>query len=338
MIDAAIDSPGIVVDALLPEKKPAPETNKPPAETKKPAADKPLAKQPAEKPKAKALDIWPLPATGKVVLRTGFVQSGHLKVAPVSATLTLERERAHLELAEGQVCGIALPFTLDATPQGFTAAARLSAKKLPIDQSVKCLSADRVLLTGALDMNAELRTEGKADALLKNLKGTVNADLRNGQVMKFALIGNILSMRNIVALAEQGGPKLAAEGFPFRQLSAKGHFKDGYFMLDEGVFYSNAIGLGANGWISLSDYQSRLTVLVAPLALLTETIRKLPLLGYVIGGTFTSLPVAVSGDIRDPLVVPLGPGAITQDLLGVLGRAISLPSQLAPAAPPPPRR
>ncbi|HYX67003.1 MAG TPA: AsmA-like C-terminal domain-containing protein, partial [Burkholderiales bacterium] len=217
------------------------------------------------------------------------------------------------------------------------ASAKISAKKLPFEQTAKCLSADKVLLTGTLDLNAGLSSEGQLADLVKNLKGTVGADLRNGQVMKFPLLGNILSMKNIVALAEQGGPKLTAEGFPYRQLSAKGHLDGGYFMLDEGVFYSNAVGLGANGWISLTDYQSRLTVLVAPLALLTETIRKLPILGYVIGGTFTSLPVAVSGDIRDPLVVPLGPGAITSELTGILGRTLSLPGHLAPSTPPPRR-
>ena len=332
VIDAEIESPGVLIDALLPKKPEKPAPAKAPAK----APEKPAAPS-EETQKAKAPDLWPLPVTGRVTLNAGYLQSGHLKAEPVAAVLTLEEERAHLELTQGQLCGIALPFTLDATPKGYAAAAKISAKKLPLEQTAKCLSAEKVLLTGTLDVDADLRSEGKPDALLKNLKGTVSADLRNGQVMKFALIGNILSMRNVVALAEQGGPKLAAEGFPYRQLSAKGHLNDGYFMLDEGVFYSNAIGLGANGWISLADYQSRLTVLVAPLALLTETIRKLPVLGYVIGGTFTSLPVAVSGDIRDPLVVPLGPGAITSELTGIISRTLSLPGQLAPSTPPPRR-
>jgi hypothetical protein len=86
--------------------------------------------------------------------------------------------------------------------------------------------------------------------------------------------------------------------------------------------------MGANGWISLIDFQSNLTVLVAPLALLDEGVRKIPLLGYVVGGTFTSLPVAVSGDIRDPRVVPLGPRAITNELSGILTRTITLPGKV----------
>ena len=328
VIDAEIESPGIVLDALLPKKpdKPAPAKPKP-----EPGAEK------TRKPQKKGPELWPLPVTGRIALKAGFVQSGHLKVEPVAAVLTMEEQRANLNLTEGQLCGMALPFTLEATPKGFAASAKISAKKQPVEQTAKCLSDEKVLLTGTLDMNAELRTEGRLEELVPHLQGSVSADLRNGQVMKFALIGNILSMRNIVALAQQGGPKLAAEGFPFRQLRANGHLEKGRFVLDDAVFHSNAVGMGANGWISLTDYQCGLTVLVAPLALLDEAVRKLPILGYVVGGTFTSLPVGVSGDIRDPWVVPLGPGAITSDLMGVLGRTLSLPGKLAPSAPPPRR-
>jgi hypothetical protein len=50
-------------------------------------------------------------------------------------------------------------------------------------------------------------------------------------------------------------------------------------------------------------------------------------LGYVVGSSFTSLPVGVSGDIRDPVVIPLGPSAITSSLLGIFNRTIKLPGK-----------
>ncbi len=71
-------------------------------------------------------------------------------------------------------------------------------------------------------------------------------------------------------------------------------------------------------------------MLVAPLALLNEAVSKVPIIGYVAGGALTSLPVAVNGDIRNPLVVPLGPRAITSELKGIFERTITLPGQLLP--------
>ena len=57
-------------------------------------------------------------------------------------------------------------------------------------------------------------------------------------------------------------------------------------------------------------------------------VRDVPVLGYVIGGTFTSVPVGVSGDIRNPLVVPLGPLAVGSEVLGIFERTLKLPAKL----------
>jgi hypothetical protein len=142
------------------------------------------------------------------------------------------------------------------------------------------------------------------------------------------LLGNILSMGNIASMMKEGGPKLDEKGFPYRTLVVAGRFENGKFLLDEGAFRSDALGLAANGWIALDKPESRLTVLVAPFSRVDELVRKVPLVGYIIGGAFTSVPVGVSGDIRDPLVVPLGPGAVTSEVLGIFERTLKLPAKL----------
>ncbi|MGH8642752.1 MAG: hypothetical protein ACRET6_13650, partial [Burkholderiales bacterium] len=127
---------------------------------------------------------------------------------------------------------------------------------------------------------------------------------------------------------KDGAPRMDAKGFPYRSMRIAGRFEDGRFVLEEGAFHSDAVGLAANGWISLVEPQSRLTVLVAPFSRLDELVRGVPILGYVVGGVFTSVPVGVSGDIRDPLVVPLGPAAITSEVLGIFERTLKLPVKL----------
>jgi hypothetical protein len=50
-----------------------------------------------------------------------------------------------------------------------------------------------------------------------------------------------------------------------------------------------------------------------------------------------ALPVAVTGDIRNPVIVPLGPRAITDQLLGIFERTLKLPGKLVvPSAQPKP--
>jgi len=314
VIDAQLDSPGVIVDALLPPGD------------KRPAAEGRLKQPPGDKGEISRL--WPLPVTGRVAVRSDFVQYGRHMVTPVVATLVIEEQRAHLDLDQARLCGISLPLTIDAQPQGFAVSARIIAQKEQVQQAAHCLTDQHVLITGDFDLRADLRTEGKAEDLVRNLKGTVRADMREGRVMKFALLGNILSMQNIAALLEKEGPRLDDAGFPYRSVTVAGHFQEGRFIVEESAFRSDAVGLAANGWISLLDYETRLSVLVAPFGRFDQLARKLPILGYVVGGTFTSLPVGVSGDIRDPLVVPLGPGAITSELVGIFERALKLPARL----------
>jgi hypothetical protein len=94
------------------------------------------------------------------------------------------------------------------------------------------------------------------------------------------------------------------------------------------TFVSDAVGLVAEGYITLPQRDSHMTVLVAPFGSLDRLVRSIPLIGYIIGGTFTSIPVAVTGDIRDPNVVVLGPRAVGSELLGIFERTLKLPSKI----------
>jgi hypothetical protein len=319
VIDAKIESRGVLVDALRRGKGTA-------------MGAQPVAGAAPPKPRADtvmdASRIWPLPVTGRIEVQADFVQSGRHRVAPLVATLALEARRVHVDLTQAAVCGISLPLVFEATPQAYSISARIAAKQQQLEQSAHCLTGEGVLISGLYDLNADVSTQGRPAELLENLVGTIRADAQDGRVMKFALLGNILSMGNIASMMKEGGPKLDEKGFPYRTLVVAGRFENGKFLLDEGAFRSDALGLAANGWIALDKPESRLTVLVAPFSRVDELVRKVPLVGYIIGGAFTSVPVGVSGDIRDPLVVPLGPGAVTSEVLGIFERTLKLPAKL----------
>jgi hypothetical protein len=318
VIDAQVDSAGIDVDVLL-QAGDRKVVEKPPAAESRP--DLPAGKRELSR-------LWPLPVTGQFSLRSNFLQRGRYRIAPIVATLALQPERAHLELQQAQLCGISLPMTIDATPGGVIASAKFTAQKQQLEETARCLADQHVLITGEFDLKADLTSRGKIGDLARSMKGSVVADIRDGKVMKFALLGNILSMGNVASLMKADGPKLDAQGFPYRKVVMAGRFDGGRFILDEGAFQSDALGLAANGWISTTDYSSRLTVLVAPFGRIDRLVRDVPILGYIVGGTFTSVPVGVSGDIRDPLVVPLGPAAVTSEVLGIFERTLKLPVKL----------
>jgi hypothetical protein len=310
IIDAQLDSLGIVVDELLPQ------------------ADETGAAEPAARKEEVFGQLWPLFVTGLVKVRSDFIQYGQYRAAPVSATVTLEEQRAQIDVHEARLCGISFPLTVEAMPHRLAASAHIIARRQELEESVRCLTDQRVLITGGFDLRADLSTSGRRGELARNLKGTVTAQAREGQIRKFALLGNILALTSVTGLFEQGAPQLGRQGFAYRQLAIAGHFDGGRFVLEEGALDSNAFGLAATGTIDFLQRDSRLTVLVAPFSRVDRLVRKVPIVGYVVGGTFTSVPVGVSGDIRNPVVTPLGPRAVTSELTGIFERTLKLPARL----------
>jgi hypothetical protein len=304
VIQARLESPGIVLERLLP----------PPAE--KPA------------PKEKS-PLWPLPVTGRIEVRAGFVQGPRHRIAPFEGSLALEPRRARLEVKEARACGLSFPMEVEAVPDDLVAWLHLSMRDEPLADAIACLTGGRVAMTGKADLRAELQTRGPTPDLVRNLTGTAHAEVRDGRVKKFALIGNILAFRGIASLEDMS----KADGFPYRRMIAKGQFAGGQFILEEGFFDSSAARLAATGHVDLLGANSQLSVLIAPLTTVERLVGAVPLIGDVFGGAMVALPVAVKGDIRDPAIVPLGPRAISDQLLGIFERTLKLPGKLVVPAP-----
>jgi hypothetical protein len=298
VIDARLESPGVDLGRILPPPRP---------------------RAPGEKEPA----IFPLPVSGRIEVRSGFVNYQRYRVEPFDGILSLEPRRARLEIKEARMCGVSFPLELEAVPAEVVASIHLAMKNEPLEQTMRCLTGDAVQITGNADFSAELRTRGRRPSLLRNLTGSAQAELRQGRVKKFALLGNILSVRNIGSVQ-----RMQEDGFPYRGMSARGHFADGAFVVEEGAFDSDAVNLAATGRIDLLGAGSRLTVLVGLLTFVDRIAGAIPIVGDIFGGSLTALPISVSGDIRDPLVLPLDPRAITEHLLGILGRTAKVPGKL----------
>ena len=329
IVDASIESEGIVLDRLL-ALVAADGPRSAGVLPARPRSESPIEPQAAAAAEQDFAHWWPLPVTGRVSLRSGFIQTGSYRAAPVNLVLSLEAERARLDVEQAQLCGIALPFTLEARREAWSAAARIAAPKQSVNEMARCLAGEHLQITGDADFLFDLKTQGRGRDLLRNLEGTGRIETRDGRIQKFALIANILSLLDIKDTV-QAAEDIAegAQGFRYRRIAAAGRIRNGQFVLDEGTFESPSAGMAANGSVRLADGDTRMTVLVAPFGRVDRLVRGIPVVGYVVGGTFTSIPVSVSGDIRSPLVVPLGPRAVTQELLGIFERTVKLPAKLA---------
>jgi len=310
-----IDSPGIVVDALR---------GTPTAQAVSAVSDTP------SKP-SKPFDLWSLPLKGSLSLRTDFVEYRGYRIQGIGAVATLEHETAVVNLTEASLCGISFPLSLRVTPVEFDATVNVAARDQSLEGVIQCLSGKRVDITGNFSMTSVLTARGptkdSGESLAKDVAGSVKVSSRDGEIRQMALLGKILSVKSVSDLLK-GDAGLGGRGFKYRSISVGANIDKGEIALEPSTLDSPALGLVATGTINLENYDSRLTVLVAPFGKLDRTVRKIPILGYVIGGAFTSVPVSVKGDIRKPIVAPLGPEAVGSEVLGVFQRTFKLPGKM----------
>jgi hypothetical protein len=88
------------------------------------------------------------------------------------------------------------------------------------------------------------------------------------------------------------------------------------------------VTLAAQGHVDLAARSIDLYLLVAPLKTVDSVVRRIPILGRILGGTLIAIPVRVTGSLTEPTALPLAPQAVATRLLDILGNTLRLPVDL----------
>jgi uncharacterized protein YhdP len=147
------------------------------------------------------------------------------------------------------------------------------------------------------------------------------------------VLAKIFALLNVTEILVGKLPDLVKEGFAYDSMEAKGNLHDGKLTVKEGTVDSPSMKIVWQGDIDLITKKLDLTVLVAPLKTADRIIEKIPWVGEVLGGTLISIPIKVTGDIRDPTVTPLSASAVGSEILGIMKRILRLPFKIIPLTP-----
>ena len=86
-------------------------------------------------------------------VRAGFLEFQRYRVEPLTATLTLEPERARLEATQAALCGIAFPFTAEITPHAMGVSGLLEAKSQQLAATARWVKGSDAALKTFTDFN-----------------------------------------------------------------------------------------------------------------------------------------------------------------------------------------
>jgi len=85
------------------------------------------------------------------------------------------------------------------------------------------------------------------------------------------------------------------------------------------------VHVAATGRIDTDTGNLAMDVMVAPLQTANAILDKIPLLGRIFGGSVLALPIQVAGTMEDPIIVPLGPGAVATRMTSIMANTLRLP-------------
>ena len=265
------------------------------------------------------------PVRGVLRLRAASVSYGSLTWRPVRAEADLREDRLRFALSEANLCGVSTLGTLTLDSAGPAIELAVSAVGEDVGATMMCLSGKKVSLTGKYSTSVRVKGKGTGAALLRSLKGPGELTLKDGRINKMTFLSRIFSYLNVTDLLRGKLPDLGKEGFPYRTLAVRGEVNDGKFLMGELTMDAPSMGIAATGEVDFIRREENLKVLVSPFGTVDAVVRKIPILGYILGGTLVTIPVAVRGDINDPKVTPLEPAAVGEELLGIIGRTLKAP-------------
>lgn len=280
------------------------------------------ARQPDE------LDLWAIPLRGRVTTQLHELTLGDRRWQSVEATVDLQPGDIRVTVHRAQLCGLATPAQLRLQPGAVQLSLQPEAHRSQFASTLGCLLDKEGLMAGTFDFSGDLTAAGSPGALLPHLAGKVELTADAGRIYRFNLLGKILAVINVTEVFRGRLPDVTEGGFAYDAIHIAGQMEAGRLSLDEAVINGASVGLAAIGTVDFNTRQVDLNVLVAPLKTVDSIVSRIPVVGDLLGGSLITIPVAVSGPIDDPMVVPLSPSAVGSGMVRAMRRAFNLPVRL----------
>ncbi len=271
---------------------------------------------------------WDLPVEGRVAVAAKAVVFDERVFQPVVATVSLAPNRVIADVTDARLCGVALTLKADLAPHQTSVTGRGQARGQDVAQAGDCLARENIALTGRFDLDLDLAASGAPEALLAAARGSLRMVARDGRILKAPAITRILFLNNVATLLQGGPEALMKGGLEYGQIALTGTIEGTRLRVESVTLDSPSLGIAASGELDAEQHTIALHGLVAPFANINAVARRIPIVGRMFDTRLVGIPVSVTGDWRDPTVVPLGPEAVGQSLINLMGATFKAPIEL----------
>ncbi len=184
------------------------------------------------------------------------------------------------------------------------------------------VSSGSTLIRGTMDLGGRVWGTG----------GSINGDVHfssfNGRLMKFGPLFKIFTTVNFHRMILKKHPDYRSRGFPYNSIISQFTIRDSTVSFDRFYLDSDSLQVSASGTYSMQSHAVNALLGVRPLDLIDRTVGMIPVLGWIVEGKENAAVIMyfrMSGDIKDPGVLPAPMQNITRGIGGVILRTLMLP-------------
>jgi hypothetical protein len=266
-----------------------------------------------------------LQAEGTIRFKSNSLTYGRFTWEPFWANIAVGQNAVEVNIEEAKLCGISTTGVVKVTDQKLSLDIRPVSGGRELESTAKCLLDETVRVTGDFELKGRIFAEAEPKDLIPALRGNLEFKAQDGQIYYLLWLARVLEFVNLSEVYKGKIPDMKKEGLSYKHVTEIGSLQDGKLIIKEATLDGPTLQMAAQGEVDLAEGKVDLTVLVAPLRTVDRIINLIPLVRYIFAGGLLSLPVKVSGDLKDPKVTELSPSAIGSELLGMMKRTLGLP-------------
>lgn len=268
---------------------------------------------------------WNSPVNGAVNVKSGNFMFKKLNWDSLDTVITFLDHGVEIDVNRASLCGISTPGVINIIPPGINFNFKPDASEGQLAAIIKCLLDKAGIISGDLELKGDISSGGSGRDIYNNLEGGVELSSKNGRVEKYGGLAKFFTVLNFGELFRGDGPEFEKDGFPYDKLTARADIEEGKVKIKEAVMDGPSIKVVCEGLIDLVDRKLDLELLVIPVMAVDSVIEKIPVVNFIFGKNFVSIPIKVSGDISNPDVTTISPTAVSFGLLGLIKQTLNIP-------------
>ena len=266
--------------------------------------------------------------SGTVTVQTDEFSYGRLTWSPVEAVVTLGEQEIGVQINRSDLCGITATGNMAFTSDGLRLHISPRAESAPLEATAECLWDKSVEVQGRYDLEGDIRLPEPAHDPLQQLTGRLTVRSQNGRILYSNVMTKIVALLNVTEALTGGSSDVIRRGYGYTNAHVKMRLGDGKLHLDEILLDGNSLKMTGRGSIDVNSQNVDIKLLAAPLKTVDRVVSKLPVIGYIAGGSLISIPLRVRGKVDNVTVVTMPPSDVGKGLLNLMGRTLKEPFKL----------